>query len=251
MLVAGWQQALTVFVIIIPGFVYQGMRVKFRGPRPEDQDFKVRLLRALATSAVFALAYVIVIGFVLIWTDIPKLPDNFYVTGLEVFAAGLSVLALVFLVPSGIALVLHVREAKKLYPNLSRKELFSVYDPTPTAWDFAVNRVGPSFVRVLLSDGRWVGGYADEDSFFTSYPEAREIFVEQAFQLNDEGEFGEVVENTAGRWIKCDDAMIVEFVKPAAPARGTAGETKLGWVPLVLGLVLLRWCRGGGSNRRA
>jgi Family of unknown function (DUF6338) len=245
MLLAGWQQALTVFVIIIPGFVYQGVRARLRGPTPEDQDFKVRLLRALATSAIFALGYVTVVGFALIWTGIPKRPEHLEITGLEVFTAGLLTLALVFLFPAAGALVFHVRAVKKLYPNLPRKQWFSIYDPTPTAWDFAVNRVGPSFVRVLLSDGRWVGGYAEEDSFFTSYPEAREIFVEKAWQLDDEGQFGDVVENTAGRWIKCDDALIVEFIKPAAPATGTTarGETKLGWVPLILGLVLLRWCR--------
>jgi heme/copper-type cytochrome/quinol oxidase subunit 2 len=250
---AGWQQALTVFLIVIPGFVYQGMRARFRGPTPEDQqEFSLRVLRALATSAVFALVYAMVLGFVLIWTGVPKKPERIEVTALEVLVTGFTVLAVVFLIPSAVALVLHIRTVRKLYPELSPKGWFRIYDPTPTAWDFAINRVGPAFVRVLLDDGRWVGGYAGPDSFYTGYPEAREIFVERGWQVNEQGEFAGEVENTAGRWIKCDDAVVVEFIKPAEPAAETKGSraTKLGWTLLVLGLVVVRWCRGEGSDGR-
>jgi len=77
MLLTGWQQALTVFLIVIPGFVYQGVRARFRGPTPEDQqEFSLRILRALSTSAVFALVYVIAAGLVLIWTGMPKKPQS-------------------------------------------------------------------------------------------------------------------------------------------------------------------------------
>jgi hypothetical protein len=142
--------------------------------------------------------------------------------------------------------------SQKALPRAVTKGWFRIYDPTPTAWDFAINRVGPAFVRVLLDDGRWVGGYAGPDSFYTGYPEAREIFVERGWQVNEQGEFAGEVENTAGRWIKCDDAVVVEFIKPAEPAAETKGSraTKLGWTLLVLGLVVVRWCRGEGSDGR-
>lgn len=251
-MLSGWQQAMTVFLIVIPGFVYQGLRARFRGPTPDDQqEFSLRILRALATSAVFALVYVMVAGCVLILTGTPTKPDRIDITGLEILGAGFGVLTLVFLIPSAAALLFHARAARTQYPELSWRQLFQLYDPTPTAWDFAVNRSRPAFVRVLLDDGRWVGGYAGEDSFFTSYPEPREIFLELGWELDEDGVFGDMVENTAGRWIKCDDARVVEFIEPAAPAAGanTSEETKLGWVAAVLGLVLYRWYKGKGSDQ--
>jgi hypothetical protein len=109
-----------------------------------------------------------------------------------------------------------------VYPTLSWREKFQVYDPTPTAWDFASSRAGPGFVRVLTKDGVWVGGYAGPQSFFTSYPEPREIFIEQAWVLDDQGTFESSVQGTAGLWIRCDDALIVQFLLPQQDATESA-----------------------------
>lgn len=249
MLEGGWQQALTVLVVVIPGFVYQGVRARYRGPTPEDKEFSVRILRALAQSIRFALAYAMVGGLVLTFTGMPHRPKELRITGLEILGAAALVFALVFVIPAAIAVWTHIRAVKKLYPGIARGEWFDIYNPTPTAWDFASSRVGPGFVRVLLSDGRWVGGYADKASFFSSYPESREIFVEKAYEVDDQGGFQGIVTNTAGRWIKCDDALVVDFLEEAEPATGATagGEAKIWWTPLVLGLVLLRWWGSGRS----
>jgi uncharacterized protein DUF6338 len=88
-----------------------------------------------------------------------------------------------------------------------------IYDPTPTAWDFAFGNAEAGFVRVLTKEGRWVGGYAGPNSFFSSYPEDRELFLEQAWQLNDEGVFDKVIEGSAGVWVDCADAQLVQFLE--------------------------------------
>jgi hypothetical protein len=67
-------------------------------------------------------------------------------------------------------------------------------------------------VRALTRDGQWVGGYAGTGSFYSTYPEPRELFVEQAWELDEDGAFVEVVQGTAGMWIKCDDAPVVQFL---------------------------------------
>lgn len=61
-LVSGWQQALTLLLAVIPGFVYQGTRLRLRGPTPDAREIGVRILRALAGSGFAALAYVVVLG---------------------------------------------------------------------------------------------------------------------------------------------------------------------------------------------
>lgn len=210
MLVASWQQALTVLLIVIPGFVYQGLLSRLRGPKPGDGELGTRILRSLAASGLFALFYVIAFGSFMTATTVSS-PETY--RNHPVIAA-LVLLALIFVIPSGVAILQHAVAVKRLNRNLPWKDYFRVYDPTPTAWDYAVNRVGPGYVRVLTKDGKWIGGYAGEVSYYTSYPEAREIFVERAWELDENGDFLEEVNGTAGRWIQCSDALLVEFVRP-------------------------------------
>lgn len=65
MLVSGWQQALTLVAVLVPGFVYQGIRRSRVGPSVEDRDLSVRLIRALVVSVVFVLVYLVCLGSVL------------------------------------------------------------------------------------------------------------------------------------------------------------------------------------------
>jgi hypothetical protein len=209
MLISGWQQALAVVVMVIPGFVYQLVRTQFRGPTPDDRDLGARVLRALAISALLALVYTAALGpFIEDWVFHPQKPVQ------NVRGAALLVLLLVFIIPAIVAIGLHVRAVSKLYPELPLRQKFQVYDPTPTAWDYASSRIGPGYVRVLTKDGIWVGGYAGPQSFFTSYPEIREIYVEQAWSLDDDGEFQKPIEGSAGQWIRCEDVTIVQFLLP-------------------------------------
>jgi hypothetical protein len=209
MLVTGWQQALTVLVIVIPGFVYQVVRSRLRGPTPEDGDFGVRVLRALTTSGLFALIYLIALGQIL--TSAISHPRSYLD---QPRSTALLLFVLVFLIPAAVAAAQHAHNIRRLYPKVLWKQVFRVYNPTPTAWDFAVNRVGPGYVRVLSKDGNWVGGYAGEDSFYTNFPQSREVFVETAWRLDEQGKFQKPITGSAGQWIKCDDAPVVEFLRP-------------------------------------
>jgi hypothetical protein len=156
---------------------------------------------------LFALSYVVVLGPWLT-TRVRTPADAFD----HPRRTGLILLALVFLVPAAAAAALHYREVSKLYPDEPFKKKFKTYNPTPTAWDFAVTRVAPGFVRVLTKGGSWVGGYAGPNSFYSTYPEPREMFVEQAWKLDEDGAFVQAVEGTTGLWIECGDAPVVQFL---------------------------------------
>lgn len=226
MLVSGWQQALSVLVIVIPGFVYQVVQSRFRGPTPEDGDLGVRVLRALTTSGLFALIYLVVLGPVV--THAISRPRTYLD---HPRCAAVLMFALVFLIPAAVAAALYARSARRLYPNLPWKQVFRIYNPTPTAWDFAVNRAGPGYVRVLTKDGSWVGGYAGEGSFYTNFPQSREVFVETAWTLSEQGEFQRPIIGSTGLWIRCDEAPVVEFLRPQDAARGDNGRNAGGGEP--------------------
>ncbi|WFR72484.1 DUF6338 family protein [Prescottella defluvii] len=221
MLVSGWQQAITVLLAIIPGFVYQGMRSRFRGPIPDEREITVRLLRALALSGIFGLAYIAIFGS---WitnhvTKPERIAENPRSYALIAFF-------LVFAVPSAIAFIVHTIASKGSNPDLTLLERLRIHNPTPTAWDFAAGRLESGFVRVFTKDGIWIGGYAGASSFLSGYPEPREIYLEDAWALNDAGEFTEPVTGTAGMWIRCDDAQLVQFLKPTdKQPEGTSGTT--------------------------
>lgn len=182
-MVSGWQQALTLIIVLIPGFVYQGVKRHRVGPSLEDQDLSIRLLRALVTSVIFLVVYAIALGDFLADRFLESDPQQRYD---DVWAVGLIVGGLVFFIP---AVAGHVSAA-----YLTRKRYFSSadsmtfwetvrttaepddnelswgralfsrdtdYSPIPTAWDFATQDIPVgSFVRVLLPDDTWLGGQA-------------------------------------------------------------------------------------------
>ncbi|MEE6179213.1 DUF6338 family protein [Mycobacterium sp. 050134] len=237
-MVTDWQQALTVLLIVVPGFVYRGRLARLRGPTTEDRDLLgVRILRALAASAGFALSYVVVLGPSL--TGKASKPRDYLVAHPRGAAIALAVL--VFGIPTAFAYVQHLHAARRQYPKLSWKQALKAYNTDPTAWDFVVNRVEPGYVRVHTKDGRWLGGYAGEGSFYTTYPGPREIFVEQAWEFDDEGEFKKATLGT-GEWIQCDDAAAVEFVQPAQP------EPHAGRWSTLIALALVIWVWGRRSR---
>jgi hypothetical protein len=158
---------------------------------------------------VFGLVYVIALGPVV--TKALAEP-GVYLANARWTASGL--LVLLFAFPAVVALIHHAYSARRSYPKVPWRDLFHVFNATPTAWDFAVNRVAPGYVRVLTKDGNWVGGYAGGESFYTSYPESREMFVELAWELTGDGDFERPIAGSTGRWIRCDEATVVDFLAP-------------------------------------
>lgn len=213
MLLSGWQQALTVLLTVVPGFVYQGSRAHFRGPTPDEREIGVRILRALALSGIFALLYVVIFGSHLTSGFLDK---NSYLSNPR--ASAIWGFLMLFVVPFISAAAIHVWSSRKQYPDLAWRKRFRVYDPTPSAWDFASARLEPGFVRILTKDGLWIGGYAGEGSFFTGYPEPREIYLEEAWTLGNDGTFDGIVSASRGMWVRCDDAQLVQFLGAGEPS---------------------------------
>lgn len=246
MLVSGWQQALTLLLIVVPGFVYQGMRSQLRGPRPEDRELGVRIVRALAMSGFLALVYVGVLGTWL--TDTVTQPD-FGLKKDHLYhpqSTAWVLIGLIFVVPIVAAFLADVastfllfeRTTQQLYKVLRIADKMSRYDPTPTAWDYASTELHGGFVRVLTKDQTWVGGYLGEKSYLSGYPESRELFLQQAWLLNDDGSFIEAVKGSKGVWIRCDDAQLVQFLEEVVDGGYAEQEERLASVRVRKGKTL-------------
>jgi hypothetical protein len=212
-------QLIILLLFVLPGTVYQFFRARLRGPRPDDSSATNRVLRALAVSAALATIYAYAFGR-------PILEQLRDVQGADADKALRSVrplaawaLLLLFVVPGSLA-ALTLVQSKVPRPKWLRAFRLS-YDPTPRAWDFAFNGISPTYVRILTADNRYIGGWYGTDSFVSSYPEPREMFLEISHQMSTDGEFGPEVAGSAGVYVRCDDVRLIEFVDatatPSAP----------------------------------
>jgi hypothetical protein len=77
--------------------------------------------------------------------------------------------------------------------------------------------LNPCFVRVLTTDGLWLGGWFGEASYVSTFPEPREMFIEVAHEIDSAGRIGRPQEESAGMYLRCDDIRAVEMSRPSLP----------------------------------
>lgn len=91
--------------------------------------------------------------------------------------------------------------------------------PTQLAWDYRFGLLTPNFIIVTLQDGSTVAGLFGTQSFASSHPENRDLFLEKTYQIDDGGVWVPV-EDSAGLWLRGEDIKIVEF-REARPKEKT------------------------------
>jgi hypothetical protein len=94
---------------------------------------------------------------------------------------------------------------KHLRPNTQ-------YRSIPTAWDWIAGQQGDKWVRVLNSQGHWIGGWFSQSAYFSVYPEPRDLFIPVQWSMGPDGTFGKPVENSAGVWVSLEGAQVVEWI---------------------------------------
>jgi hypothetical protein len=207
-------QLLVTLVLVIPGFVYQGVRIRLVGRVPGDTELAGRVLRAIVASTLFALGYLFVLGPELIDTAQTRQEALDHPRRLALLG-----FCLAFVIPTLAAIARHVRWSQQLLRHPIRglrQEDWTRYDPRPSAWDVAFQEAGPGFVRVRMRDGTWFAGYYGLNSYASSYPDPPNLFVEACFDIDDDGVILEQIINTRGAVIDCSDAVLVELLAPAA-----------------------------------
>lgn len=221
-------QVLVTLVLVIPGFVFQIVRIRMHGRTPADEEITTRILTAIAVSAIFALLYVVILGSAL--TDSEDLqvqarlhPRSWALLGL--FAA--------FVVPAVAACVYSwARQSEwwerrdnrltRLFDRLTR------IDPRPTAWDVAFNNLDECFIRVRTRDGTWYAGWFGGRSYASSYPDPHSLFVEVAIDVDKNGKLGVPIEGSTGAIIDCSNADWIELlVSPEQDESGIMVSTEV------------------------
>ena len=215
-------QLLLTLTFVVPGFVYQSVRISFRGRLPNDVELSTRLVRAIVTSAIFALLYLALFGEALVdaASDEQQLSDSVRKAAVYAFIGGIGFPAFVAACGGlvGIPDFQWLAILRSKLPEVSR------YDPTPTAWDKVFQDRGPTFVRILNSEGRWIAGYFGTGSYASSFPEDHQIYLERTHSIDENGVLGDEIPGTRGCIVNCADLQLLELLGPDDDdAEGSAG----------------------------
>jgi hypothetical protein len=81
-------------------------------------------------------------------------------------------------------------------------------------------------IRVKLRDGERVGGLFEPGSNASFYPEAQDLYLEQAWRLDRDGQFIEPMEGSAGLLVRREDIEVLEFLTVRTSEVSTGAEGK-------------------------
>jgi hypothetical protein len=201
---------LLIFLLfVVPGFVYQAVRISVRGRLPFDLELSTRIVRAIVTSGIFGLVYCIILG--------NELVNAAHGTGYGFehprIGAALALLGGIA-IPAGLALI-PAPDWDWLTALRGKLPQITKYDFTPTAWDKAFQSAEECFIRVLTNDNRWIAGYYGSASYATSYPEPHQLFLEKAYEVSENGTIGDEIEGTRGVIVDCTAIQLVQVLSGA------------------------------------
>lgn len=204
-----------VVALVVPGTVFGGVRTWLRGHRWSDQTTASRVLEAVLVSVILDAVYLWVIGS---WLA-PWIVEPRSMLGRAPATSGLAVLLMVVVVPAALAFCLHAD--LRLVPLAERGPAARVrvprrrtaFESAPTAWDKVAPTRGDRWVRVLLPSGERVGGWMSSESYVSTFPHARDMFIQEQFTVDADGRFGQRVVGTSGIWLAITDGCIVEWLE--------------------------------------
>jgi len=184
-------------IFILPGFIIKsGINALNPARKTSDGAFFLScLVYSLVNCAVCSWAYIL----------IRPLADKnaviYWVLLLTITLLG------AIIISTFIGLTKQRRFVKKIAKKLHIK----VIDSTPTAWDYWFSKHEPSLVLITLSDGSVIRGWYGGDSFASSDPDERDLFIKKAYRKSANSEQWEDNPENNGIYISKEMIKLIEF----------------------------------------
>ena len=183
------------FLFAVPGIIAIYVRAQFldgRMPNFADGIF-VYVTLSLVYHSIWFLVYPNVYGFSLSSATVSQ---------------KLTWVGLAFLAPTLLGLLSAANIKNQWLQKLLRRRGISILHPVGTAWDWTFSNTKESWVLVVLKDGTVWGGVLGEDSFVSSSPQERDIFLEKVYKI---GENDEWIERKSSALITHGEIQSIEF----------------------------------------
>lgn len=102
-----------------------------------------------------------------------------------------------------------------IYMLLSSKTInkLGLYPTIPKPWDYVFGKRESFWIIIHLKDGAKIGGVYNTDSFASSYPKDEQIYIEEIWNIDEEGKFMTRKDHTAGAIISSKDIAVIELFK--------------------------------------
>lgn len=186
---------LLLFVLfIMPGFI--SMKIYSLFHSSADRDTSKLLIDAVSYSCInyaFLIVPIYAVETNNIYSTYPFLYYLFFFFVLIVLPVVLPILLLV---------IRNCQYIRKYLPH-----------PTGRPWDYFFSKNQCCWVLVTLKSGKKYGGLYGYASFASGSPEPEQIYLEQHWALNEDGDFDHKYQDTLGVVILTSEIESVEFIK--------------------------------------
>lgn len=155
-------------VFIVPGFIALSVRSQFVAGR-DPSDNKTALLSYLTVSVIYG-------AFTLIFVDPTAIHDSL---GAWV--------GFVFVGPIFVGLLLGINIQRGFVRRLLHKLHLYPIHAIPAAWDWKFHGVAEQWVLVTLKDGTRFAGFYGTQSFTSSTPGERDLYIQWVYDMDEGG----------------------------------------------------------------
>lgn len=211
-------EALVIAALVLaPGYIFTQIARRVIAHIEEPTDIRFLLTIISAGTAIHVLIF--------FWTT--RLVEFYRVDRLashqwEAYAWAIST---VFLLPIGLGILAGQLSLRAPVERVLDRIGLGYIDRMPSAWDYVMRREEQGYVRVHLKDnqGMVAGAYGNR-SFGSLNSKRSDIFLEETWQLDDAGNFGQRVADTRGVWIAHEVMSHVEFLHGQEEPHGTTAS---------------------------
>ncbi len=130
----------------------------------------------------------------------------------------LSLVALIFAttipIPALLGAITGLLRQRNRFRRLLRHVGFEVLERAsiPSAWDYKFSALQDCWVILTLKNGSQIRGFAGGRSYFSSDPDARDLYLESVLTVDDNGDLN-VNPQSEGIYIRLDEIVSIEFLK--------------------------------------
>jgi hypothetical protein len=192
-----FSQVVILLVFIIPGFLM--MRIKRMAYPTAEASTANEVLDSLALSCVVYALTSPLIYLSYLWRWPTNRPHLF----------GTLALLILLVIPSGLGVV-YVRLTKSERFRWLREFLGFIH-PDPTAWDYHFRKGRSYWIWLTFKSGEVMAGLYGPNSFASSVPKQRDIYIEKLLKLDAHGHVVELIENSAGALVMMEEVERMQF----------------------------------------
>jgi hypothetical protein len=195
-------------VFVLPGFISLIFRERLYVVRGQETPFE-RLLSALFYSALIYGGLLLAAHYCgLQKEDLVEFHD-----GEKSLGDDLLVAVGVFLIFPGVIAILGSlwMSSKRVRPKLLKLAGSSEAHSITSGWNELFSKQGASLIRATLTDGRVVGGFYDEPSLAGYSEQTQDIYINQRWELDEEGWFVKPADRSLGLWLPKESIVSLEI----------------------------------------